>query len=257
MLMFVAFLAFVLTSVGVVWFMLSNDRGTKEPVSALWLAFLLGLLALVIASIVESKIIPEAVLLNSTAVPRWQLLGFSAAVGLIEEAAKFWPLALIMYHKSYFNEHTDGIIYFAICGLTFGLVENILYTYQYGSKVGFTRLLLLPIFHGATTAIIGYYAARLHLRRKSLWNALPAYGVIAGLHGLYNFGLSSRVNVFALASVMTTVMLSICFVMVYFKATALDRSMGLSVSGHNDFCRTCGRHNLHHTMFCESCGKRS
>lgn len=251
--MLLILLVFILIVVGLTWFLLSRDRGSREPVGALWAAGGFGFLGLVIAILLEGK------LLNLDAATNSKHLGFILltflGVGFIEEIAKFAPLAVFIYKKPYFNEHTDGIIYFALSGLSFGLFENIGYTLGFGAKVGISRILLVPFFHAATTGIAGYYLAKAKVERKSWTICLLPLLVMALLHGVYDFGLSTAVAGFVLLSLALTLLVSVSLFLYYMRANELDKAMGLSAVGHNKFCRACGKANVNHTLYCEFCGK--
>ena len=129
MLIYIIIAAFVAIIVMLTWFFLKNDHGDKEPVSALWIAGLLGVLGFVAAGFLEYWFIPLKSLTPGTSSYKSAFLAF-LLVGLIEESCKFIPLAIFIFKRSYFNEHTDGIIYFALAGLGFGIPENIFYTIQ-------------------------------------------------------------------------------------------------------------------------------
>src|SRR5665213_3617815 len=154
MLTFALIILFISIAIGMIYFMLKNDKGEKEPVFALWIAAGFGLGAAILAAVIEHLLIPVNNLKSGA--PLGAMLLSFLAVGLIEESLKFIPLAIFLWPKSYFNEHTDGIIYFAIAGLGFGLPENILYTTQYGAKAGIGRLILTPFFHAAITGCLLY-----------------------------------------------------------------------------------------------------
>lgn len=244
---------FILIVVGLTWFLLSRDRGSREPVGALWAAGGFGLLAVVLAIFLEGK------LLDLNAAASSKQLGFLLltflAVGVIEEVVKFGPLAAFIYKKPYFNEHTDGIIYFALSGLGFGLFENIGYTLSFGSKAGLMRIVLVPFFHAATTGIAGYYLAKAKVERRPLTICLLPLLALALLHGVYDFGLTTGIGIFVLLSLVLTVLFTLGLFLFYMRANELDRAMGLSAVGHNKFCRACGRQNTNHTLYCEFCGK--
>jgi RsiW-degrading membrane proteinase PrsW (M82 family) len=240
------FLVFIGLAIGLVWYFLSHDRGEKEPIGALWIAAGFGLIAVVIAGLLENFLLPSDLVTSQHAASA--VLVPALGVGVIEEAAKFLPLALFIYPRRYFNEHTDGIIYFAIVGLGFGLPENILYTTQYGSKVGLSRILLTPFFHAATTSMVGYF---------SLWLVAVMLGVAMLLHGLYDFGLMSGILIFVIMSLMITVVVAVGMFLFYMRATELDQDIGLSVVGNNSFCRTCGTANPKHRLFCSHCGNHA
>lgn len=221
---------FIAVSVGLAWYLLANDRGPKEPVVALWAAAGFGLAGAVMA-IFLNAFIPSFDLL--VVAPHSHILLAALGVGLIEEGCKFLPLALWIYRKPYFNEHTDGVIYFALAGLAFGLPENILYTMQYGSDAVAGRLFLTPFFHAAITGLVGYWLARTKLSgRPAAWAALPFLAAV-GLHGLYDFGLVAGTPLYLGLSVLVTLVLSAGLFVAYLRATHRDQNMGLSAAGNS------------------------
>jgi hypothetical protein len=172
-------------------------------------------------------------------------------VGVIEEAAKFIPLALFIRNKSYFNEHTDGVIYFGIAGLTFGFLENVEYSIVSRNRVGgeltgIVRLIILVFFHAASTGIVGYYLAKAKIHKQSWMKPLMALGMLALVHGLYDFlqfyaafsaskSLYSADGSGALAAVsvvggfILSLLLNTFMFLYYRRAKQWDASIGLAV----------------------------
>jgi RsiW-degrading membrane proteinase PrsW (M82 family) len=255
MLVFALLLIFVAIAAALAWFLIAHDRGAKEPVYALWAAAGLGLAGAAGAGLLESRLINSDNLL--TGMPLGTIMTAALAVGIIEEICKFVPAAVFIYKRPFFNEHTDGIIYFALAGLAFGLPENILYTLQYGKSAGLARLLLTPIFHAAVTGTVGYYLAKAKLSGRSAWNVLPALAGAIVLHAIYDFGLVSGNKLYAVFSLAITLGISIALFMLYADATDRDQALGISAAGHNGFCRSCGRPNPRHYLYCVYCGKNA
>lgn len=251
--MFITIILFIALSAGLLWFLLKGDHGKKEPIGILWTAAGFGILALVLAGILESLVIPTSTS-EILALGLGTKLVFSLLIGVIEESVKFIPLALFIYKKPSFNENVDGILYFAISGLTFGLVENIVYTVSYGPRAGFARLLLTPFFHTAATAILGYFLIRLKLTKKSLYAFIPYFIGVILLHSFYDFGLFSGIQNFIVLSMMISLLLDVGLFIFYMEAKEHDKADGLNV---NKFCQFCGRPNGNVTMFCEFCGKKT
>lgn len=250
-------MVFILLGGAFVWFLLANDHGEKEPIAALWMAIGLGVLGTVLAGLIESKVLPVEIdpLRGTSGVPMNTLFVTAMMVGAIEELAKFLPLAIWIYKKRYFNEYTDGVIYFALAGLGFGLPENILYTMQFGASAGLARLFLTPLFHSAMTALVGYFLIRNKLNGKPFWAIVPyLFGAIV-LHGLYDFGLLSQNVILAISSVILTLAATIGLFVMFVRANQLDKKLGKSVVGHNRFCRNCGFPNPDHSLYCTNCGK--
>jgi RsiW-degrading membrane proteinase PrsW (M82 family) len=253
MLLYALLSAFILIAVGLAWYFIKHDRGEREPVNALWVAVGFGFGGAIMASIIESILVPSNALKAGR--PLGPLLMTALLIGVIEESCKFVPLSLFLYRKRYFNEHTDGIIYFALAGLGFGLPENILYTLQFGAGAGLGRIFLTPFFHAATTGMVGFFLAKSKVDkrpRRIVWLMLA---VAMLLHGLYDFGLTSGNAILTLMSVAITFSLSIGLFVLYGRATELDKEEGLSVVGHNSFCRACGFPNPKHHLHCIHCGQ--
>lgn len=213
------------------WYLISKDHGSREPVGALWLAVAFGLLAAIVSVVAETLLIPERYLSSPATGSLPIILAVSMTIGLIEEAFKFLPLAAHLYKKPYFNERTDGIIYFALAGLGFGVPENILYAVGFGTKSGLIRLILTPFFHAATAAFVGYFFVRAKLERRSFWSVVGAFLLMVALHGLYDFGLlADKASVlFVVISLMITVGVTVYMFLIYRRATAEDQANGLSL----------------------------
>lgn len=252
--MFAVVIAFIVLAVVLVWYLLGHDHGRQLPAASLWTAFGFGIIAMIIASIVEGFAISDAIWTAPDSIPLFTRLLLGLAIGVIEEAVKFVPLALFIYHKSYFAEHTDGVIFFAICGLTFGLGENILYTVSFGTETGLMRLVMTPFFHAATTSILGYYLVSAK-RDGMLWGkCILAATIVPVLHGLYDFGLFAGAYHLYVLSLMITLLLSLGLFLYFMHANDLDRQAAAPAPAPN-FCPACGSANARHTRFCEQCGR--
>lgn len=253
--MFIVIIIFILIAVALAWFLVANDRGEREPIAALWLAAGFGVAAAFSAGMIEAAVIPQSHF--QTGAETGHLLSASLLIGIIEEACKFVPFAIFIYKRRYFNEHTDGIIYFALAGLGFGLPENILYTVQHGSETGMTRLVLTPLLHAGITGMIGYFFARRKLAGKGPFGIAGVLAIAMLVHGMYDFGLLSGNSIFVVISLLITTGLSIALFTLFMRATELDQARGLSAAGNNKFCRHCGWPNPNGNLYCVRCGKNA
>lgn len=253
--LFLLLVLFIVLSAVFVWFLISRDSGQREPIRALWLAFGLGALALLPAGFVETLFITSIEDLQS--LPVRSVVLPALGVGIVEETFKFFPLALALYHRQYFNERTDGIIYFALAGFGFGLPENMLYTMMYGAETGVIRIVLTLLFHAATTGIVGYMLAKGKIEGNPLRKTALALGIVIFLHGLYDFGLFTGQEALMLLSIIITLSLTASLFYLYARARHEDFFGGLSVVGDNSTCRSCGAPNPTHDLFCTRCGKRA
>lgn len=255
MILFLLLLVFIGIAAGLAWYLIAQDHGEREPIAALWLAAGMGVGGALLAVYLEKLFISTDNLTAETA--RSTLLVSALGIAVIEEACKFIPLAIYLYKRRYFNEHTDGVIYFALAGLGFGLPENILYTLQFGSRIGTARLFMTPFFHATTTGIAGYYLAKTKLSKRSVGLvALPLLGIMV-LHGVYDFGLLTATTAWTAISVGITLALSASLFVFYTRARQLDEDTGISAVGHNNFCRSCGWPNPEHNLYCTHCGKNA
>lgn len=255
LLIYTILLTFIVISAALAWYFLRYDRGEREPIGALWLALGFGFVGGIVAAIVEHKFISPKDISSSATLTT--IFTASMLIGIIEEACKFIPLSIFLYPKRYFNEHSDGIIYFAIAGLGFGLPENILYTVQFGSSAGFKRVLLTPFFHAAITGMVGFFLIKAKLAKRSL---LPVWLVMLLamlVHGLYDFGLATGLVTYTIMSITITLVMTLVLFLLYTRATDLDQRLGTSAVGNNKYCRSCGQPNPEHHLYCTHCGKRA
>jgi len=252
MLLFIILVVFILLAAALAWFFISHDNGEKEPVTILWLAVGFGVVGAVAAYYLEKELIPISDLTPGGSLGTIFIATLS--VGLIEEGCKFIPLAVFINRQHYFNEHTDGIIYFVLAGLGFGVPENILYTLSFGTQAGVGRLVLTPFFHAATTGMVGYFLARSKVEHTSKLKVVLAFIAAVILHGIYDFGLTSGRVIFVVLSLMITLALSVGLFIFYMRAKERDQDMGLTRLVTNSFCRSCGFPNPKHNLYCEHCG---
>jgi RsiW-degrading membrane proteinase PrsW (M82 family) len=254
MILYVLILLFIGIAAGLAWYLIYHDHGEREPVGALWIALALGCASAFPAAYIESSLLH---LSSATQGMTIGVLTTYIGVGVIEEACKFFPLAFFIYRKRYFNEHTDGVIYFALAGIGFGVPENILYTVSYGAKAGIVRIVLTPIFHAATMAMVGYFLAKGKIAGKPVFYAGGALVAAMLLHGFYDFGLSSKNLLLMVVSFFITFSLSTALFFIYSMASERDQKIGLSAVGHNAFCRSCGYPNPNRNLYCARCGKNA
>ncbi|HEY1645601.1 MAG TPA: PrsW family glutamic-type intramembrane protease, partial [Candidatus Saccharimonadales bacterium] len=160
----VPFYLLSIAPIGVGWlfirWLLANNRGPKHPRSALILAGCLGLVATPIAIILEGKFLSPKLLTDPAGLTVGQLLLNTLLIGVIEEGAKSLPLATFLYKKGYFHVVTDGVIYFSISGMIFGIIEDIGYTASLGPGAGIAKILTGPFSHAAFASLFGWTVAR-------------------------------------------------------------------------------------------------
>jgi len=224
---------FILISLAVILYFLSSERGASEPKKALWIALCFGILSTTLIHFTFVFLDLQPPTLSSTVggLPIFFLIILAAA--FLEEIFKFAPLALFIYKKKYFSEHTDGIIYFAIAGLTFEVLENIAYmlladSLSTGLLIGYTSLFYFPIFHGTTTGIAGYYLAKQKIGNGSIGKTIFALATVSFLHGFLNFGKFYGDPILSILPIILKFALIFALFVFFKKAKKEDQALGLT-----------------------------
>ena len=174
------------------------DRLEPEPRANLALCFAWGAgVAALLAAVINTAgllFITQPELGQS----RGELISATFGAPLVEESLKgavlFW---LLWRHRQEFDGPTDGIMYAAMVGLGFAMIENV--GYYVGALVrpevggvellGFTfvfRGLLSPFAHPAFTAMTGIGVAYAATHRRGGWAAVTGLLGAMTLHGLWN-----------------------------------------------------------------------
>lgn len=258
----VALVSFIVAVLLFILFIIRRDHGSKEPTGALLAAFGFGVLALILASVLNELILPERVVSGIgtkelSGIPVTTLITASLAVGLIEESLKALPLAAYIYKKQYFNELTDGIIYFGIVGLTFGIIEDIFYSLQFGGGVGLVRILFFPYLHTCFSVLFGLTFITKKLFNKSWLLVLAGYAGAIFTHALFDFSVFKGGLYLPLVTLPLTIFLNTMLFVIFKRVQRLDEKMGRSATGINKYCRRCGKPNPQRLLYCTYCGRLS
>src|ERR1700688_4496794 len=173
----------------------SRDRYEKEPKWLVAKLYVMSILAIAMAFVLESATGPR--LTGAVVV----VLGSGLLVGLIEEGSKFSVLVFGTRRNRHFNEPVDGMIYASAVALGFAAIESLLYilrTYDVGlayhlspstaSHLALTttapvRALVGNLGHLTWTGIIGYAYGRRRCGIGSRGAVWRAYLVAARGHG--------------------------------------------------------------------------
>jgi RsiW-degrading membrane proteinase PrsW (M82 family)/ribosomal protein S18 acetylase RimI-like enzyme len=142
-----------------------------EPVRYLLMSFLLGMLMIIPAFIIETTsfaFLPK----NVAGI----LVSSFLVIALIEEFGKFLVVRYYSFTRKTFDEPLDGIIYSVFVSMGFATLENIAYVYQHGYSVVFARMLTSVPAHASFAAIMGYYIGKAKFdvvhREKLLYTGL-------------------------------------------------------------------------------------
>jgi RsiW-degrading membrane proteinase PrsW (M82 family) len=194
-------LATLIPSLVVIFILWWLDRYEKEPLWLLSIVFFWGAVPTVILSLVAQTVldVPLAALLGHSVL--YPLTNMSLVAPLTEETFKgLIILALFLFYRSEFDGVMDGILYGALVGFGFSVVEDTFYFMGsllgeggwagWGTTVAL-RVGLYNLNHALFTACIGVgFGLARNSREK--WKRLlfPVLGWLAAmtLHGIHNGG---------------------------------------------------------------------
>lgn len=174
-----------------------TDRYDREPIRLLIKVFILGLLSVIPAGMIESVLMSFNIfggLLGSA---------FTAFIiaGLTEEFIKREIVLRTAFRSKAFDEKLDGIVYSAFAALGFATSENIMYVvFRFAANpyVGLYRGIFSVPAHMLFAVTMGYYLSlarfsyteydyRIFLRKALVVPAL--------LHGFFNFILMANIPI--------------------------------------------------------------
>lgn len=162
------------------------DRYEREPLRAVLLAFVLGVLATVPAILIQhssgiTPLPPEPGI----------LLTMGASFGVVavsEELLKCLAFYLGIFRRGFFNEPLDGIVYAVVLAMGYASVENILYAAAYGINTTVLRAFTAVPAHLVFAIVQGYYLGRAKFIPERKWYLITrGLGISIILHGSYDF----------------------------------------------------------------------
>jgi RsiW-degrading membrane proteinase PrsW (M82 family) len=193
-------------------FIYRKDKYNKEPIGMLVLAFVLGILSIIPAGIVEYSAHGDPSELASNGYGSLAFFTF-VVVAISEEGSKFLMLRLFLFSRKSFDDPFDGIVYAVMVGMGFATIENIGYVYEHGVATGILRMFPSVPAHGTFAVLMGYF---LGYAKFTTGSRLPYYALSLLMpilfHGAFDFFLFSQSGGLilggALASFATALILS-------------------------------------------------
>lgn len=191
---YISILAAVLPAIFWLVYIYKKDKLEKEPVPLLLKLILGGILSTVVAFILEmaSTSIDEVIF---TVFRNNFIIAITLSamiIGIIEEISKYIFLKKIAWNNHDFNYTFDGLVYAIFVSLGFALAENILYVFNYGLSVAFSRAILTIPAHMAFGAFMGadFGIAKIYdaMGEEGISKSYRRRGVIIAilLHGIYD-----------------------------------------------------------------------
>lgn len=176
----------ILPGLIICYYIYQLDKYEKESKIELIICFVLGMLSTVPVYFLERW----AHGVESSFTSHTAVILFSSffIVGFGEEFSKFIGLLIYPFHRPFFNEPFDGIIYSVMISMGFATLENVLYANQYGFETTLLRAFTAVPAHAAFGVILGYYLglARFNAEKRTLL-LFKGLGIAVLVHGLYDF----------------------------------------------------------------------
>lgn len=169
----------------IAYYVFWQDKYDREPLSLIVKSFLLGVVSIIPAIILE-LLFKETGLSSSSTNILEGLIACIVGIGLMEEGSKYFFTRRFAYRSEHFNEPFDGITYSVMVSMGFATAENIMYVMQNGMTVAFLRMFTAVPAHAFFAVIIGYF---LGIQKHFDKRGFGTIGLIAAsvLHGLYDF----------------------------------------------------------------------
>lgn len=173
-----------------VWFFYRQDRYDKEPPFLIFWTFLLGLIAVVPAALIE---LPFGPLIADPPNMFIRFLTAFLVIGLVEEGFKLLAVYVAVFRRPEFNEPIDGIIYGVTASLGFAALENLFYTAAFGLAIAPIRAVVTSLAHASFGGISGLYLGMALLQPQyGFRTVLKGLAIAALLHGAYDFFIMAR-----------------------------------------------------------------
>ncbi len=175
------------------WLFYRQDRYEPEPVRKILKIYLIGLVLVVPAGLLEQ--IWRQPMMNSLQNGDWiSFLGLAfLVIALIEEGLKSIGLIWMTVNSQELDEPVDGAIYGITLGLGFASLENLLWASVFGLGVAILRAVVTTFAHASFTGWMGYYISKYRLEPKHEWMFLWKGFLVAFIaHGAYDFLLFLR-----------------------------------------------------------------
>lgn len=184
-----------------IWlFFYLKEDARPEPNSTIIAVFLLGMLSIVAAAILQLSILwaqnsPKSIaeLLDITSqkpLHKTMWLNLIIFAPITEEFLKYLVVKIKVLKNAALDEPLDIMLYMVIAGLGFAAAENIFYLVK-SDNYAFDligRFITATLLHTLAAAYLGYFLAiSIHKKRLKKTLYLAGFAVAFLMHGVYNF----------------------------------------------------------------------
>ncbi|MBE6037682.1 MAG: PrsW family intramembrane metalloprotease [Anaerofustis stercorihominis] len=165
-----------------------HDMNEKEPTGLLVKLFIMGMLSVIPAIILESMVyLPTYTYFQ---VFMYAFIG----VALIEEGVKLFMAKIALKRATSFDEVYDGIIYCVYVSLGFATVENVMYVLQFGTSTGIVRAVTAVPAHAVFAISMGYFMGLVKSGRGGPVGRFLIWFAPTLLHAVYDFILFTNLD---------------------------------------------------------------
>lgn len=173
----------------VILYIYFKDKYEKEPIKILAISFFLGATVSIILTFTIGYLASSLVPIADAKSVSQQFIKAFFTVALVEEFSKYIIVRFYAQKNKEFNEPFDGIVYAVMVSMGFAALENILYTFQYGFAVGFTRAFTAVPAHATFGIIMGYFMGKAKFSNNRIKLNLLGLLFATLFHGSYDFFL--------------------------------------------------------------------
>jgi RsiW-degrading membrane proteinase PrsW (M82 family) len=162
-----------------------RDKYEKEPIWLLLKSLGLGCLITAPVIVIERFLSFQMPELSNAGTAFYNAF---VVAGFTEELFKYAAFILLIWANRNFNEKFDGIVYAVFISLGFAGIENILYVFQHGEYVGYTRMVISVPAHALFGITMGYYLglAKFYKRNRGTYLFRSFFYPVV-LHGIFDF----------------------------------------------------------------------
>ena len=170
-------------------FIYVKDKYNKEPLGLLILSFVMGMLAIIPAIIIQLALTKPIENMMGEGIPYTLVFAF-LIVALSEEGSKFLAVRFIPYKRKAFDDPFDGIVYAVVISMGFATLENIGYVTQHGIGTGILRMFLSVPAHATFGVLMGYHIglAKFDPANRKKYMRLAIFWPVF-FHGTFDFFL--------------------------------------------------------------------
>ncbi|GAB2813713.1 PrsW family glutamic-type intramembrane protease [Ferruginibacter profundus] len=209
-------------------FIYLKDKYNKEPLWLLLLSFILGMLSIIPAFIIEKTFGISAEHLGSASYVSVAIFAY-AVVALSEEGSKFIVLRLFCYPRRAFDDPFDGIVYAVMVSMGFATLENIGYVMEHGIGTGITRMFLSVPAHATFGVLMGYFTGFAKFDPvKRNWYFIQAVFWPVVFHGTFDYFLFLGNSLLHIAGALASFVIAI-----YLSRRAIRKKQAISKDYHD------------------------